>query len=246
MTPVSPDLMYRLLIQSVADYAIYLLTPDGRVANWNPGAQRAKGYASEEIVGKHYSLFYHEDERAAGLPQQNLDQARRTGRFEGSGLRLRKDGSAFHAHVVIEAVRDEQGQLVGFAKTTRDISEHRRQEAELRQALITIRTAIDAYKQASDDGRVEKSVDASGYPPDLAALVDGVVDRKNPNGDRIYFLRRLPADPLCGCPGTSAADTWETRSYTSSSDAFASGKDVFDIRSKSGRKGINGIPYSQW
>lgn len=134
MTPVSPDLMYRLLIQSVADYAIYLLTPDGRVANWNPGAQRAKGYSSEEIVGKHYSLFYHEDERAAGLPQQNLEQARRTGRFEASGLRLRKDGSAFHAHVVIDAVRDEQGQLVGFAKTTRDISEHRRQEAELRQA----------------------------------------------------------------------------------------------------------------
>ncbi|MBM2771501.1 type II secretion system protein [Burkholderia anthina] len=127
-----------------------------------------------------------------------------------------------------------------------DLVQRRGKEAELRQALITIRTAIDAYKQASDDGRVEKSVDASGYPPDLAALVDGVVDRKNPNGDRIYFLRRLPADPFCGCPGTSAADTWETRSYTSSSDAFASGKDVFDIRSKSGRKGINGIPYSQW
>ncbi|MFJ4396234.1 EAL domain-containing protein [Pseudomonas sp. NPDC089396] len=130
----SPDIMYRLLIQSVVDYAIYLLTPDGTVANWNPGAQRAKGYLAEEIVGKHYSLFYTEDERAAGVPEQNLEQARRTGRFEEIGARLRKDGSAFHAHVVIDAVRDDAGQLVGFAKVTRDISERRQQELELLQA----------------------------------------------------------------------------------------------------------------
>jgi len=130
----SPDIMYRLLIQSVVDYAIYLLTPDGTVANWNPGAQRAKGYLADEIVGKHYSLFYTEDERAAGVPEQNLEQARRTGRFEEIGARLRKDGSAFHAHVVIDAVRDDAGQLVGFAKVTRDISERRQQEMELLQA----------------------------------------------------------------------------------------------------------------
>ena len=130
----SPDIMYRLLIQSVVDYAICLLTPDGIVANWNPGAQRAKGYRAEEIVGQHYSLFYSEDERAAGLPEQNLEQARSTGRFEEIGARLRKDGSAFHAHVVIEAVRDDHGQLVGFAKVTRDISERRQQELELLQA----------------------------------------------------------------------------------------------------------------
>ncbi|MFJ4153607.1 putative bifunctional diguanylate cyclase/phosphodiesterase [Pseudomonas sp. NPDC089752] len=130
----SPDIMYRLLIQSVVDYAIYLLTPDGIVANWNPGAQRAKGYLADEIVGKHYSLFYSEAERAAGLPEQNLEQARHTGRFEEIGSRLRKDGSAFHAHVVIDAVRDDNGQLVGFAKVTRDISERRQQELELLQA----------------------------------------------------------------------------------------------------------------
>ncbi|CAI8695820.1 type II secretion system protein [Burkholderia pyrrocinia] len=136
--------------------------------------------------------------------------------------------------------------LASVALPFTDLVQRRGKEAELRQALITIRTAIDTYKQASDDGRVEKTVDASGYPPDLNALVDGVVDRKNPNGDMIYFLRRLPADPLCECSGKAAADTWETRSYSSSPDAFASGKDVFDIRSKSERKGINGIPYSQW
>ncbi|MFK0309921.1 putative bifunctional diguanylate cyclase/phosphodiesterase [Pseudomonas sp. NPDC090233] len=130
----SPDIMYRLLIQSVVDYAIYMLTPDGIVANWNPGAQRAKGYLADEIVGKHYSLFYSESERAAGLPEQNLEQARNTGRFEEIGSRLRKDGTAFHAHVVIDAVRDDNGQLVGFAKVTRDISERRQQELELLQA----------------------------------------------------------------------------------------------------------------
>jgi len=126
--------MYRLLIQSVVDYAIYMLTPDGIVANWNPGAQRAKGYDADEVVGQHYSLFYSEAERAAGLPEQNLEQARSTGRFEEKGLRVRKDGTSFHAHVVIDAVRDDRGQLLGFAKVTRDISERRRQEHELLQA----------------------------------------------------------------------------------------------------------------
>ncbi|WDY60025.1 putative bifunctional diguanylate cyclase/phosphodiesterase [Pseudomonas sp. PSKL.D1] len=130
----SPDIMYRLLIQSVVDYAIYMLTPNGIVANWNPGAQRAKGYVADEIVGKHYSLFYSEAEREAGIPDQNLRQALDTGRFEEIGLRLRKDGTAFHAHVVIDAVRDDSGQLVGFAKVTRDISQRRQQEMELLQA----------------------------------------------------------------------------------------------------------------
>ncbi|MFB4390563.1 MULTISPECIES: EAL domain-containing protein [unclassified Pseudomonas] len=129
----NPDIMYRLLIQSVADYAIYMLTPEGIVANWNPGAERAKGYTSGEIVGQHYSLFYSEMERKAGVPTQNLELARNTGRFEEQGWRLRKDGSAFRAHVVIEAVYDE-GRLVGFAKVTRDISERHRYELELLQA----------------------------------------------------------------------------------------------------------------
>ncbi|CAM3775096.1 putative signaling protein [Pseudomonas reidholzensis] len=132
----SSDVMYRLLIQSVVDYAIYMLTPEGVVANWNPGAQRAKGYRAEEIVGKHYSLFYEEEDRAAGVPEHNLEQARHTGRFEEHGWRVRQDGSAFRAHVVIDAVRDDQGQLVGFAKVTRDISERHRYELELLEAKV--------------------------------------------------------------------------------------------------------------
>ncbi|MFJ5300523.1 EAL domain-containing protein [Pseudomonas sp. NPDC088368] len=117
------DAMYRLLIQSVVDYAIYMLTPEGIVANWNPGAQRAKGYTAVEIVGQHFSLFYSEDERRADLPGQNLRIARTEGRFEAQGWRLKKDGSAFWAHVIIDAVRNDAGDLLGFAKITRDCTE---------------------------------------------------------------------------------------------------------------------------
>nr|WP_255263472.1 EAL domain-containing protein [Pseudomonas aegrilactucae] len=125
------DVMYRLLVQSVIDYAIYMLTPEGVVSNWNPGAQRAKGYTREEIVGQHFSLFYSAQDRAAELPGQGLETARTTGRFETEGWRVRKDGSAFWAHVMIDAVRDENGQLLGFAKVTRDVSERRQYELDL-------------------------------------------------------------------------------------------------------------------
>ncbi|VVE20681.1 type II secretion system protein [Pandoraea commovens] len=127
-----------------------------------------------------------------------------------------------------------------------DLVQRRAKETELRHALTTIRSALDAYKRASDEGRIEKSVDASGYPPSLDVLAEGVKDRKSPEGKRIYFLRRVPVDPLCNCPGVRASETWETRSYMSSPTAFMSGKDVFDIRSKSDKVGINGTPYNQW
>ncbi|MCO7521856.1 MULTISPECIES: EAL domain-containing protein [unclassified Pseudomonas] len=135
--PLAPssDMMYRLLIQSVADYAIYLLTPDGIVANWNPGAQRAKGYSAEEIVGQHFSVFYTAQDRDAGLPALSLATARVEGRFQAEGLRQRKDGSHFWTSVVIEPITEEgSGQLIGFAKITRDISERRQHELELLKA----------------------------------------------------------------------------------------------------------------
>ena len=127
------DVMYRLLVQSVIDYAIYMLTPEGVVSNWNAGAQRAKGYTGEEIIGEHFSLFYSAEERAAQLPHKNLQTARDSGRFEAEGWRLRKDGSAFWAHVVIDAVHDDDGHLVGFAKVTRDCTEQRRALLEQRE-----------------------------------------------------------------------------------------------------------------
>src|SRR5471032_2413980 len=124
------DVMYRLLVQSVEDYAIYMLTPEGIVANWNAGAQRAKGYLRDEIVGKHFSCFYTPEDRASGWPSHGLETARATGSYEAEGWRLRKDGSRFWAHVIIEAVR-QSGELLGFAKVTRDVSERRQYEQDL-------------------------------------------------------------------------------------------------------------------
>ncbi len=114
---------FRLLVQSVTDYAIYMLAPDGRLTNWNPGAQRIKGYRPEEVIGKHFSLFYTPEDRAAGEPQRTLDSAVREGRFENKGWRVRKDGTRFMAHVVVDPIWGETGTLLGFAKITRDITE---------------------------------------------------------------------------------------------------------------------------
>ncbi|KMN32138.1 MULTISPECIES: type II secretion system protein [Chromobacterium] len=128
-----------------------------------------------------------------------------------------------------------------------DLARRRAQESELRHSLRQIRDAIDAYRQAVTDKKITVSPEQSGYPPSLASLVEGVVDSSDPNGGKLYFLRRLPADPMCErCEGQNPAESWDTRSYDSSVEAFSAGRDVYDIRSKSGGKGINGIPYQQW
>lgn len=117
------DSVFRLLVEGITDYALYLLRPDGTVANWNAGAQRSKGYIASEIVGRHFSLFYGDEDRASGLPKKNLDIALREGKFEDEGWRFRKDGSRFWAHVVIDPIYKENGDLLGFAKITRDRTE---------------------------------------------------------------------------------------------------------------------------
>jgi len=124
---------FRLLVDGVVDYALYMLDPNGIITNWNAGAERIKGYTADEIVGQHVSRFYTPADRAAGRPLHGLHQAATTGRFESEGWRLRKDGSRFWANVVIDAIRDEDGTLVGFAKITRDITEKREAEAELQK-----------------------------------------------------------------------------------------------------------------
>lgn len=123
----------RLLVEGVTDYAIFMLTPEGYVTNWNSGAQRIKGYRAEEITGSHFSRFYTPDDAAAGLPQRSLDTAARDGRFETESWRVRHDGQTFWAHVVIDAIRDDDGELIGFAKITRDITEKRRASETLEQ-----------------------------------------------------------------------------------------------------------------
>lgn len=125
---------FRLLVQGVTDYAIYMLSPSGEVTNWNAGAQRIKGYTQEEVVGSHFSRFYIESDRASGAPARALETARETGRFEQESLRLRKDGTQFWAHVVIDAIHDETGRLIGFAKITRDITERKLAQEALDRA----------------------------------------------------------------------------------------------------------------
>jgi general secretion pathway protein G len=131
------------------------------------------------------------------------------------------------------------GLLASVALPLAEVAVQRGKETELRRSLREIREAIDAYKRASDDGVVNKSLDRSGYPETLAALVEGAVDKKDPNGARIYFLRRVPPDPLTG-------EKWGLRSYASPPDAPKAGQDVFDVYSRSDEVGLNGVPYREW
>ena len=120
---------FRLLVEGVADYAIFMLDVNGKVASWNVGAQRIKGYAADEIIGQHFSIFYPQDVVDSGWPAHELREATATGRFVDTGWRVRKDGSTFWANVTITAMRDESGKLLGYAKLTRDLTERRRAEA---------------------------------------------------------------------------------------------------------------------
>jgi len=129
---------YTLLVDGVTDYAIYMLDPDGIITNWNRGAERIKGYRSEEIVGQHFSLCHTEEDRAANVPRHSLEIAAREGRYESEAWRVRKDGSRFLANVVIDALKDDSGRLIGFAKITRDITERVQAARELEEARVSL------------------------------------------------------------------------------------------------------------
>ncbi len=131
--PQTTDGRYRLLVEGITDYAVYMLSPEGFVSSWNPGAERIKGYEAAEIIGRHFSEFYTESDRAAGLPARALNIAASEGKFEAEGWRVRKDGKQFWAYVVIDAIRTTSGDLIGFAKITRDLTERRKAEAQLRE-----------------------------------------------------------------------------------------------------------------
>jgi PAS domain S-box-containing protein len=133
-TSIGDEDRYRTLVQAVTDYAIYMLDPSGIVTSWNAGAERFKGYSPSEIIGQHFSRFYTDDDRESGLPARALEIAAREGKFESEGWRVRRDGTRFWAHVVIDPIRDPSGTLTGFAKVTRDLTERRRAEEELRKS----------------------------------------------------------------------------------------------------------------
>jgi PAS domain S-box-containing protein len=135
---------FPLLIESTTDYAILLLDPQGCVASWNAGAERIKGYTRDEIVGRHFSIFYPPDAIARDWPQTELEIAAREGRFEDEGWRVRKDGTMFWSNVVITALRDDEGRLIGYGKVSRDLTERRRAEQELRESEERLRLIIDS------------------------------------------------------------------------------------------------------
>jgi PAS domain S-box-containing protein len=129
---------FRLLVQGVTDYAIYMLSPAGIVTNWNAGAKRIKGYDDIEVIGSHFSKFYTEDDQQIGLPATALATAKSVGVFESEGWRVRKDGSRFWAHVVIDAIKDDRGELIGFAKVTRDVTERRKASEQLKKSQAAL------------------------------------------------------------------------------------------------------------
>jgi PAS domain S-box-containing protein len=170
-----PENRYRLLVQSVIDYAIYMLDTDGRVTSWNAGAERIKGFAKNEILGEHFSRFYTPEDRATDLPGRALRAAREEGRFAGEGWRVRKDGQRFWAQVVIDPIRDDSGDLAGYAKITRDMTDHRAAQQALLESERRFRILVEgvtdyAIYMLDSEGRVtdwNKGAErAKGYRPD--------------------------------------------------------------------------------
>jgi PAS domain S-box-containing protein len=203
---------FRILVQGVKDYAIYMLDRDGRITNWNTGAVRLKGYSEEEIVGEHFSRFYTEADRLSGLPQRALQTAANEGRFENEGWRVRKDGTLFWAHVVVDPISDETGELIGYAKITRDLSERR--EAQL--ALEKTRAAFVQAQKMEAVGQLTGGV-AHDFN-NLLAVILGNLD---------LAQRRLPgASPIRPLIENSLKAAQRGASLTQRMLAFARKQDL--------------------
>ncbi|CAN7662228.1 PAS domain S-box protein [Devosia sp. LjRoot16] len=177
---LSDDGRYRLLVEAISDYAIYMLDPNGVVTNWNTGAQRFKGYLPKEIVGRNFEVFYTAEDRALGRPSINLRRAADEGRLEDEGWRVRKDGSRFWAHVVIDRILAPDGSLVGFAKITRDLTERRHVQQELEQA----REALFQAQKMESIGQL-----TGGIAHDFNNLLMAII------GSLEIVQRRINADP---------------------------------------------------
>ncbi len=200
---------HRLLLDAITDYAIFMLLPDGTVSSWNAGATRFKGYAEGEILGQNFSLFYTAEDQAAGQPQQALDTASRAGRVESEGWRVRKDGSRFWAHVVIDAIRDAKGGLIGFAMVTRDLTERQ-------QAVAALEASEEQFRRL-----VEGVTDYAIY----MLSPEGYVSNWNAGAERIKGYKRdeivgkhfaqfyTPEDRAAGVPAQALATAREQGRY---------------------------------
>lgn len=195
---LNPDERYRLLVEAVTDYAIYMLDPAGIVSSWNAGARRFKGYERAEIIGQHFSCFYTEEDQQSGLPKRALETAAREGKFEGEGWRVRKDGVRFWADVVIDAIRDPAGNLIGFAKITRDLTERRQADVVLRRSEEQFRLLVQgvtdyAIYLLDTEGRITSwnmgAERIKGYAP--GEIIGAHFSRFYTEEDRIADMPRL-------------------------------------------------------
>src|SRR5215212_752224 len=180
LASLSDDGRYRLLVEAVTDYAIYMLDANGIVTSWNPGAQRFKGYTAAEIVGQHFSRFYTAEDRETELPKHALETAAREGKFEAEGWRVRKDGTRFWAWVVIDPIRSPSGEIVGYAKITRDLTERK----EAQQRLERTREALLQAQKMEAIGQL-----TGGIAHDFNNLLMAVL------GSLELMRKRLPDDP---------------------------------------------------
>jgi PAS domain S-box-containing protein len=171
---------FRALVEAVTDFAIYMLDPTGIVTSWNAGAQRFKGYSADEIIGQHFSRFYTQEDQAGNLPARALDIAAREGKFEAEGWRVRRDGTRFWAHVVIDPIRDPGGRLAGFAKITRDITERK----QAQEALGRTREVLFQSQKMDAVGQM-----TGGVAHDFNNLLMAVL------GSLELLRKRLPDDP---------------------------------------------------
>ena len=196
---------FRLLVEGVTDYAIYMLSPEGRVTNWNAGAERIKGYASSEIVGEHFSRFYTPEDVDIGLPDKALATAVRDGRYEAEGWRCRKDGSRFWAGVVIDAIYDD-GQLIGFAKITRDLTERREAQMQLEQSREQLFQAQKMEAMGQLTGGIAHDFNnlLTGITGSLELLKARVAQGRIGDLDR-YITAAQGAAVAGGCADASAA-----------------------------------------